>query len=133
MVEELYSELYQSGIFLKSSADCRNIEYDAPRPLTDDQLKRLKECKPEMLDYLLEVEETAAILEIDNGCDPKMSLIYARKMVSHRRMCSRDDALQASVRSHPDIQVAESIFFKHFNYGLEIVSVEPIDEKLRAA
>jgi hypothetical protein len=67
-----------------------------------------------------------AVLSIRDSGDPRW------KEFSHGFRYS-DDATQASVRAHPDIQVAESIFFKHFNYGLEIVSVEKINEKARAA
>jgi hypothetical protein len=131
-IENFYTSLHQKGVRLKASEDCQHVEYDAPHgSLTDESLNRLRDCKQEMLEYVLEVEETAALL-VDNGYDERMADIQARKVVNHRWMCVRDTPLQARIRSYLSVQTVESVIFKYSGTGCEIVSVES-DEKAKAA
>lgn len=124
MVEELYRTLYEKGIFLKSSASYQDIEYDAPLGVFTTELRqKIKDCKSEMLEYLVEIEETAAILEYEQGNTTTLSRVLARKIVEHQWMCAREGDLKTRIRAHPFFQAVETACFSYLNCGLEIVRI----------
>jgi hypothetical protein len=132
MVENLYRTLTKKGVTLKT--DGLTISFEAPTGvLTEEDRAQLRAAKQEMINYLIEVEEAAAILELEQGNGPNLARVLACRSVNERRVCESESIDFRMARQHPHFMAAEAACFSVLGSGLEIGSVDRLAEDRRAA
>jgi hypothetical protein len=132
MVENLYRTLTKKGVTLKT--DGATISFESPvGVLTEDDRAQLRAAKQEMINYLIEVEEVAAILELEQGNGPNLARVLACRSVNERRMCESENSDFRRTRKHPHFMAAEAACLSTLGSGLEILSVDRLAEDRRAA
>lgn len=134
MIAALYTDLRRRGVELRLSPNCRDIEFTAPAGVMDEFAQAaLKVHKTGMIEYLYELEEAAAILEIEQGNGARMSEVLARQCVPDGYVAD-DDGLLAYAQAHSTVRALDKAFRRAGYGGLEILSVErSSDEAQRAA
>lgn len=132
MVETLYRTLAEQGVMLKTQG--ADISFDAPAGvLTDDFRNQLRGCKNEMLAYLVEVEEAAAVLELEQGNAPGLSHVTATKRVNERRDSDRESEEKKAIRRRWDFMNVEAACLSALGCGLEIISVTRLEKQFKEA
>ncbi len=107
----MLAHLEKSGVVLTTEGEGLRLRVKSEKPISAAMKKLLADHKADLLDLIVELEETAAILEINQGLSRQFARYEAGHCVRGRLDApTSDEWLQELAKCHPSFVAASDVF-----------------------